>query len=578
MLTRPKKRNMGGANNNLGAKVPSPFVLAAIACMGLALGGCSDSQAAPTDGPPPLDSVHPGLDRNIRDDLGVRDTDTIDDTFHDAGETDLSAEAHVVDGSGLQDIGGPDGGSPQLPTAPLALPFTLDRVAEGAPVTAAELASMTDLYLDMLTKTRYFEALADRVHGWPSADPKKRYWFGTWWSGVRITKKNGMITFVHPNDGSDNNGLRTGPILEGVCFAHKLWKTSAHETLLRRLIRGLNAWIISMRKDASDTTVKLTRAFYPPSITFPHKGISVRIDYDLNHPGLDNGACEYVHLPKNPVWGDIWVKNKRSKDDIGHMIRAIGALVECTANLHKDTRADLAEMWANYIAWARTVEDDGWKIATWDKAANTWFPPDTLASFILLGNAECDAVLSLRLLGRGDPGTYNCGNGVHPLEFLVMKNDHNGEIVRSFHESALRMAINRNQGPVARILAEGLLFRLKRGVDLALQGKLPGWLSENDLIDLVTHSQNLGIPLTWKDVRWFHGQIKKAHKSFSAHPASTFSIFAPTTPDGAYPFTINAPTLHFRSIALALGSCASRFINPKSKPLLDCARVAAWKP
>ena len=67
------------------------------------------------------------------------------------------------------------------------------------------------------------------------------------------------------------------------------------------------------------------------------------IDYSFNQPGLDNGATEYVHIPDNPYWGDLWVKNKRSKDDLGHMMRAIAHVARYAASFDDPALKEDAE-------------------------------------------------------------------------------------------------------------------------------------------------------------------------------------------------------------------------------------------
>jgi len=54
---------------------------------------------------------------------------------------------------------------------------------------------------------------------------------------------------------------------------------------------------------------------------------------------------------------------------------------------------DLKQARHLYTTWSRRVEDDGWKIATYDKNLDLWQPTGTLANFTLLGNAECTPVL-----------------------------------------------------------------------------------------------------------------------------------------------------------------------------------------
>ena len=202
-------------------------------------------------------------------------------------------------GTGAGSVAG--GGTGQGGTA-MPDPFVYTRPEEGDPVPDTELAEVTNLYLELLSHTRYFDFVDERAHGWPLSDPQQRYWFSTWWSGVVVQKAGGKISYVHQNEGADNNGLRTAPLLEAACYAVALWNDSGHELLLRKLMRGHSAWLLSMERDAGESDKPLlSRTFYPESITSTDGGLEIHIDYSQNRPGNYNGVSEYVHLPNNPL-------------------------------------------------------------------------------------------------------------------------------------------------------------------------------------------------------------------------------------------------------------------------------------
>lgn len=523
--------------------------------------GCSDDTSSQIDA---------ATDASVDLPVAVAEAaaETAPDTGADTGgNNDISVDATA-------DAAAPDSGTQ-------GLPFTYTRPPAGQPVTAQELTAITDKYLDLLKQTRFFEMVDDRVHGWPESDPQKRYWYGTWWSGVVINKTSGKVTFQHLKGGADNNGLRTGPLLEGACYATQLWssKSAMLEHLTRKMIRGLSSWILAMQRQPNDPAgTLLTRASYPVSIASTDGGRDLYIDYSLNRPGDDNSACEYVHIPQNPYWGDIWVKNKRSKDCIGHMLRAIATLGDCASALGVDTAKDRQEMQDNYVKWAKKVEDDNWTIATYDKSGKVWFPPDSLAHFYGLGNAECTSMIAIRLFGRGNPGTLACGNGIHPLEWLALQNDHNGEIIRSFHEAAVMHALISGNVTVAQTMLTGLAKRIEEGMVWASTNNWPVHMDEGHLTDLIVHSANTGVPLTWAEVRYVHKQIEKAHTQFTAMSPAIFKVFDQSTPDGTYPYNPGGSAIRFRSLALALGTCVATYRNPASMPVLDCAKVKAWTP
>ncbi len=452
------------------------------------------------------------------------------------------------------------------------------RPEAGEPVPPEEITEVTALYLDLLAKTRYFDATAERVHGWPQSDPEGRYWYGTWWSGVTVTKEGGEITFLHGDQGADNNGMRTGPIFASACYAHALW--GDREDLVRELLRGFNSWSMAWDRPGYDTDGILCRAAYPVSITDTDHGGTINIDYSLNRPGnaLDeeHPPTYYVHNPDNPHWGDLWVKNTRSKDDIGHMLHGLAMLPACTTAPSDGLVEDLAMADERYRAWCRKVEDDGYAIATLDGDFNEYIPFGDLAFYDnTVADLECKSKLAIRLFGRDDAGDFDCGNGISILdEEWGLKNDFH-QINRSHHEAAAAIAFLRGQREVGDAMLEGLAWRLDKILD-AKEEDPEGYTGphDQDLAELVVYSASAGLPLTWREVRFVHDRIREAHASYvTEDKLPGYDILNPNTPDGAYPYNPGGSGFFWRDMGNALGTCASPWANPTSKPTLDCEQV-----
>ncbi|MCK6552907.1 hypothetical protein L6R52_44195 [Myxococcota bacterium] len=454
-------------------------------------------------------------------------------------------------------------------------PYTLARTEAGDPVSDTELAAVTDLYLDLLVELDYFRSISRRAHGWPENDPEGRPWYGSWWSGIRIRRDGTSLTFDHPPDGSDNNGMRSGPMLEGACYAHALWGGDGNAHLVQQMSRAFNAWMRAMeRTSVPDAPVMLSRAFYPESITYEEGGLQITLDYDDQHPGEDNGATQYVHVPDNPHWGDIWVKNKRSKDDLGHMFRAIGALETCGAQLPADARADHDELRALYRAFSRQVEDDGFRIPTWNKDLEKWLPDESLAIFVTEFGTECNATLTFRLYGRGDAGTIDCKNGVTDADLTIAVLNDVRHIFLSFHEAAVQHALVAGLPAIAQRLAGGLALRSDQTHDTLERGESVGMFDDRDFAGDLAHAANAGVPLTWREVRTVHAAIRAAHETYldgrNDRARVAFDVDAPA---GEYPYDFGGEGFNFRDLGVVLGTCVSKWRSPDSKPVLDCERV-----
>jgi hypothetical protein len=466
------------------------------------------------------------------------------------------------------------------PAYPRSLPFTYERADVGTPVTAAELAAVTDHYLELLDKTRYFRFIDDRAHGWPESDPQGRYWYGTWWSGVSVHKQNGQVTYTHSADGADNNGLRTAPVLEGACYAYALWKTPESQHLTRKLLRGFNSWFLAMQTGPTDTLPLLSRAAYPPSIDSNEGGRNLHINYDADRPGVDADPTIYIHVPNNPSWGDLWTKNKRSKDDIGHMLRALAQLDTC-AELFSDAAAksELEELKTRFTAWSQRVIQNNWSIETRDKDLSLVIPPDDLAHFSSTGGFECGSQLAIQLNANGSATGLDCADGdlfqetESPLQNSAM------QIIRTFQEAVASEAILANQPELAKTFLTGLAARVEKLMDYsdANGGQFPRNASSMDVAALLLHAANAGVPLTSREVRWLHARVEEAHTSYlSPAQAANYDLFAATTPDGDYSFDASGSGLDFKDLGVLLGTCAAEYRNPKGRPVLDCDRVRAW--
>lgn len=495
-----------------------------------------------------------------------------------------SSNAGPAGDAGTGDGGGaelpPDG---SVPLHPKKLPFTFTRPEAGDPIDQATIDQKTDELIDLLAKTRYLGFVSERVHGFPESDPQKRFWYGVWWSGVDVNVAGGKVTYFHEPGGSDNDGIGSSPLLEGSCFAHVLWPDPRIEHLTHKILRGYSSWVLAMERSANDPDTLMTRASYPTSIQSDDDGVSYFIDYSKNQPGIDNGATDYVHIANNPIWGDEWVKNKRSKDDIGHMFRAVAQLDTCDGTFTEaGAQDDLVELRKLYQMWSRRVEDDGWAIATLDANDQVFIPPDELAHFATVGTAdvECAGKLALRLFGRRTPGDLACGNGISSLDAAATAAGHsNGNILRSDHEAATGHALLSANVDIAQALVAGLAQRLDDMMNAYASGNPEPFLTPEDAADVILHSANAGVPLTWREVAFMHAQIDLAHQTY-LDPSNdvVYKTFDPSTPDGSYLFQPNGQGLHFTSIAALLGQCAAEWRNPASKPVLDCDKLRAWTP
>ena len=462
---------------------------------------------------------------------------------------------------------------------PSALPVTFQRPDVGVPLTPAELAAATDELIALLKDTRYFDFVDERVHGWPETDPAKGYWYGHFWTSIAVTKASGVVTYKHANVGADNVGIHTAPYLEGACYGYLMWGDGKVGHLTQRMARAYTGWIKAMVRTAGDTNpTLLARSFYRPNVTSTEGGRNLHIDYSASYPGIDASPSEYVHVPTNPTFGDIYIKNKRSKDDIGHILRSMAQIASCGPRLDAAGQVDLAEMKTLYESWAKRVNDQAFAIETLDKAGHLWAPPDQLAHYSLIGNAECLGALAIRLKGTAAPGDVACGTGLPATESIAwnfLKNDAR-QISRTNHAAALAIAYQKSQLTVALELMKGLSQRIDLDMNVVESSSPPAGFDIPDVASELAYANNVGVPLTSREVRWLHGRLHTAHTNLLAPAlAPTFRLFDPATPDGAYSYDPPQFGLNYADLGMLVGACASTYRNPAGRALLDCNKLLA---
>ena len=202
-----------------------------------------------------------------------------------------------------------------------------------------------------------------------------------------------------------------------------------------------------------------------------------------------------------------------------------------------------------------------------------------LAHYVPIGGVECNAMLALRLFGRVTPNGMDCGSGISGLDDAVITGGHsNGEILRSSHEAAATHALLSNNVPMVKPLLEGLATRMDQTLDALAKNQPPMYFEVVDLVKLIVSSANTGVPLTWREVAYVHQQIDLAHQTYLAAANDPVYTTFKGAPDGSWLYEPAGDGITFAFLGTLLGTCASQWRNPASKPILDCAKIKAWKP
>jgi hypothetical protein len=483
--------------------------------------------------------------------------------------------------SGCGDDGG--NGNDGLPDK---LPFVLTRPAAGTPLSDAEITAFTKKITGFYKEVEFFEWLDWHAHGVdPSHDPGIRD-YGLYWQDTRAVKAGDTITFLHTG-WADNLMIRTGKVLNNTAAGYLMSGDPLLGKLTEKYSKGIVALFLGMiwgHEDPPITSI-MPRTIFTINHSYQDaRGRNVAVDYTPIRYEKEDWNGHSFGNPENPYFGDIWIRNMRSKDDVPHIYRAIPMLLR-VAQDGKDEHVRLAaqEAYDFLVAFCKDIVDHGYQIRTKDKNGVPYVPTEDLASFVtydeLIPNAECDPKLTSVLFAYDEPRDIDCGNGISPTYESTATTTHyfNYAIIRYFHLTAIFSALMAREDRAAERLLKGLVER----VDAIMQNDAeradhPEW--DADAAAFLLASAAYGLPLTDEEAGFIrdHYSASVDHFTLWEH----WDLYDAAIPDGEYEYKpprdgvgderfIRVPAMTY-----ILEYCYSPFRNEAGAKLVDCEVVS----
>ena len=497
-------------------------------------------------------------------------------------ETEQEAEGNggVVDGDLTEDeieneI--PDEGLPD------SLPFELTRPDEGAAPTEAEITAFTRKFTGFLKDVDFFKWVLRISHGVHESSGAPD--FSVWWTGVEPTKSEGLVTFLHTtNGGPDNIMIPTSKTLAVAAAGYLLTGDEDLGRIVEQYSKGVSAMFMGMMFSEDDPDYYImARAVMTHNYEITIEGDKRRaVDYT---PWLHETTAwnsDTINVPDNPYWGDIWVKNMRSKDDVPHIFRAAAFLTYVVEYGQDEYVRDAAtKAYEDLVGFAKDIVDNGYHIRTKDKNGVPYIPDQDLASFndydqILGERSECNPKLASALLGYGEDRGLDCGGGDGGKyeEFATRNHYFNYAIIRGFHMSAILHALIKHKDDIAHELLDGLIERAdeivhKSEEDLPGGRSMDSWLG--DVAVFLVQSASAGMPLTSHEAGLIQNYFSQAIDSFSTW--EYWDLWEESVPDTAegetHPYK---PGHHVGvdEIGFLIEYCYSPFKNPAGASFVDC--------
>ncbi|MGM0577645.1 MAG: hypothetical protein ACQEXJ_18105 [Myxococcota bacterium] len=504
-----------------------------------------------------------------------------------AGGTDAAADTGpdtVADADATTDGDG-EGDTAQFPAR--GLPFEFTRPADGEPIPADEVTAFTEKVSGAWKDVGYFRWLIRTSTGVDASTDMEDYL--AWYRGVTVVKSDGSVTFEHR--GAEHNMWIPGSkVLAALIAGYRLTGDEEIALLTEQYCKGLSAVVKGFRRGEDDPAPYLmARAVFPIDHSFTldtdrwgDDGREKNVLFTTFYEEQDRWNAKSFAWPDNPYWGDIWVTNMRSKDDVCAITRTTTWLYYVVEDAEdEEVREACAETLEIMQGFNKDIVDHGYNIRT--KTADgtpRLVTEEDLGSYVSYTEfdpqAECPARLATDLIAYGEP--YNdCGSGEGDLFDEVAPETHyyNYPIVWDYHMAALGNALAHGYDDVALELMGGLRDRIDRY--MAPDTDEPGasrsdW--DRDMAVLLIKAASMGLPLTAREARHVQAHYSQAAEDLSDFPR--WDVWDDSVPDGEYDrrggFQPEASDdgVEVESFALLLEACASPFLNPDGAAFVDC--------
>ncbi len=461
---------------------------------------------------------------------------------------------------------------------PDALPFAFTRADEGDALTDAEITAFTEKITGFWKEIDLFTWLVRVSHGMHASTGMPDYM--VYWHDVDVRKENGEVTFFHSTRGGAHNIFIPTPKYLAQAIAGYL--LSGDETMgyiVEQYSKGIAAACKGMVYDENDPLEYLMARNI---VTHDHQyevdgGRVKNVIASTWYSEYESWNTSRIHYPNNPYWGDIYVTNMRSKDDVPHIYRTAPWLLYVVKYGQDASVVNAAEEALEYIhGFTKDIVDSGYHIRTKDKNGDAYIPTEDLASFVdfefLDKNAECNAKLSSAILGTWCPQENDCetGDGGRYETGATANHYYNYAIIDNFHLAAVALLLVNHRDEAAYKLLEGLDQRLAK---YNAKGDTDeGWLG--DLAVLSLQSAIAGLPLTSKEAREIHTRYGQAVDEYLQF--DRWDVWDESVADGEFRYDPNraASGIRMEEIAFPLEYCWSPFRNEANTRLIDCDVVA----
>jgi hypothetical protein len=465
--------------------------------------------------------------------------------------------------------------TPQLPSA---LPFELTRADVGTPVSQAEVTAFTKRITGAWKQADYFNWLYYAIDGMSKDNPSGMPYYGSLYGGVEITKSGNTYTFTH-QEGNTNENMFIGNsiILTNTMAAYALLGEERIGEVANLLARGVSSVLMGSVWD--DNVPQEDRYIMARSIMTQNytetldNGKTKIVDWDGWGRPSEAWNTDRINIPNNPYWGDIWIQNKRSKDDVCHIFR-LASYLPFFMDISSDSEINegMQNAYNDLQMFAKDIVDHGYFIRTvTDDGTIIKLPQNVdLGNFVLYGDeAECTARLSSALLAYGDTQNVDCQEGRCDWYELAaeVRAFWNARIFRTFHIASIVLSLNNGYNEEAKLLLEGLIARNDDDFEKEYFVEDESYY-RRDMASFFIQAAACGMPLTSREVALIHEYYNAAIETWNEW--EYWDMFDPNIPDGNIEHKPGGLEVRFEEMTNFFILCASPYTNPTGKAVVDC--------
>ena len=408
-------------------------------------------------------------------------------------------------------------------------PVTVERTNQTPGPDDAGVREFTREFTAFFRDTGYFSWLSRYSQGLPENNQWGLPGYKVWWTNAFASRHGDTVTITWKTP-SDNS---TAKVSRALAPAAGLLLASGDPTvydIVLGYIRGLSANYDGMVWGNEDPVVDtlMARCIFNRSYqTELDGGRKIAVDYDSVRYEVIERRHDTLHNPDNPTWGDIYVRNKRSKDDFPYLYRDVPWLIRLIWQTDDDTlRQASIKLLRQVRAMARDIVDHGYTIRTKD-GDGAAFTPETeggdvedFASFtsydFLFPLAECDAKMSTAYLATGgrldnecisdDVAFYGDGGGYEAA--TIASHFWGSNMIWGYHVTALAVSLAFGDNDTAAKLLEGMATRMDGLMQDERADKYTEWWP--DVAQLLVQAAAYGLPLTGDEATLIQRQYREA--------------------------------------------------------------------